>query len=314
MTDQKYRVSHPHLSIRVATPPVTNPHVAIGGLGGSGTRVFAATLSEAGIRLGAQLNVPLDNLWFTVLFKRADWIQHGPPAAEVEIAAKLLRRAMTTGLCGTLSVEEHALLMRLRDLLPPNGSWQNGARAADAESLINSGPPKVGSDQPWGWKEPNTHVFLPHLAQVFPECRYIHVVRDGLDMAFSKNTWQARHWSHLFGLPQDPNTSLALHQLRYWIAANSAAIDFGRAHMPGRFLVMSYEAYCADPERHWPRLRRFLDLPDHTSLPANLLRPTTIGRSKEHDISQFPSDVVTRARDLQAEIDALHYLNAAYCL
>lgn len=44
---------------------------AIGGLGGSGTRVFAALLQEAGIYIGDCLNEPLDNLWFTVLIKRS---------------------------------------------------------------------------------------------------------------------------------------------------------------------------------------------------------------------------------------------------
>jgi hypothetical protein len=46
-------------------------------------------------------------------------------------------------------------------------------------------------------------------------------------------------------------------------------------------------------------------LPDDTHPPANTLQPTTIGRSKEHDLSQFPSDTLSLARDLQAEVDAL---------
>lgn len=296
---------YPQPEPHAATRSASDPHVAIGGLGGSGTRVFAATLSSVGIRLGTRLNGPLDNLWFTVLFKRADWVRQRPSDAEVVQAADLLRRAMTTGLRGTLSAEEHALLIRLRDTLPPTGPWQCGVRAPDAESLIDSVPPAVGSDLPWGWKEPNTHVFLPHLARCFPGLRYIHVVRNGLDMAFSNNTWQARHWSPYYGVALEPATPLPVHQLRYWTAANRAAMKFGAAHMPGRFLAISYEAYCADPGRHWPRLRRFLGLPDDTHPPANTLQPTTIGRSKEHDLAQFPSETLSLARDLQAEVDAL---------
>jgi hypothetical protein len=290
----------------VTIPSVTNPHVAIGGLGGSGTRVFAAMLRAAGIRLGTQLNAPLDNLWFTVLFKRADWVRQRPAAAEVAQAADLLRRAMTTGLHGTLRPEEHALLIRLRDTLPPNGAWQCGARATDAESLIISGPPSAEDGLPWGWKEPNTHVFLTDLARCFPEMRYVHVVRNGLDMAFSGNTWQSRHWGHLFEASQHPDTPTPEHQLRYWVAANRAAIDFGTAHMPGRFMVVSYEAYCADPERNWPRLRDFLGLPAETALPDTLLQPTTIGRAEHRDLSPFPPDLLSAARALQAEVDGLN--------
>ncbi len=155
---------YPQPESHAVTRSASDPHVAIGGLGGSGTRVFAATLSSVGIRLGTRLNMPLDNLWFTVLFKRADWVQKRPSDAEVVQAADLFRRAMTTGLCGSLSEEEHALLIRLRNTLPPAGPWQSGVRAPDAESLIDSVPPAVGSDLPWGWKEPNTHVFLPQIA------------------------------------------------------------------------------------------------------------------------------------------------------
>src|SRR5947207_2715003 len=47
--------------------------VAVGGVGGSGTRVVAALLREAGVYLGADLNDSLDNLWFRLLFRRAQW-------------------------------------------------------------------------------------------------------------------------------------------------------------------------------------------------------------------------------------------------
>src|SRR5581483_5848515 len=44
--------------------------VAIGGLGGSGTRVVARLLQDLGFYLGADLNDYEDNLWFTLLMKR----------------------------------------------------------------------------------------------------------------------------------------------------------------------------------------------------------------------------------------------------
>ena len=286
-------------------PSPANPLVAIGGLGGSGTRVFAATLRAAGIRIGSCLNDPLDNLWFTVLFKRAEWCRLLPSAQEVSEAADLFRRAMTTGLRGTLNPEQIALLTRLRNDLPPGGSWHCGASAADADALMGSAAPGADPDQPWGWKEPNTHVFLSHLARCYPGFRYIHVVRDGLDMAFSRNTWQAQHWSHLYGLERTPDTPLPLHQLRYWVLANRAALDLGAVQMRGRFLVVSYEAYCANPEQYWPRLRRFLDLPRTTALPDNLLQPTTIGRSQHHDLSVFPPDLLAAVLEMQAEVARL---------
>src|SRR5215469_6992799 len=46
------------------------PPVAIGGIGGSGTRVVATFLHMLDYYLGDDLNESLDNLWFTLLFKR----------------------------------------------------------------------------------------------------------------------------------------------------------------------------------------------------------------------------------------------------
>ncbi|MGX0975007.1 hypothetical protein ACSSVY_000705 [Roseovarius sp. MBR-51] len=291
--------------ISVPDPIPANPYVAIGGLGGSGTRVFAAVLRSVGIHIGTRLNDPLDNLWFTVLFKRAEWAQVIPPAAEVTQAADLFCRAMTVGLRDTVRPNEYEVLAGVRDTLPPNGTWHCGAGARDVDSLLASEPSSDAARQPWGWKEPNTHVFLPHLAQCFPEMRYVHVIRNGLDMAFSKNTWQVRNWGHLFGVTPHLDTVLPIQQLRYWIAANRVALDFGTAQMSDRFLILSYDAFCANPDNHWPRLRRFLDLPPYTTLPDNLLRPTTIGRSQDHDLSLLPPELLSAARHLQEEIATL---------
>ena len=48
---------------------------AIGGLGGSGTRVYADILQQAGIFIGNDLNRELDNLLFTRLFKNTAWYE-----------------------------------------------------------------------------------------------------------------------------------------------------------------------------------------------------------------------------------------------
>src|SRR5690348_1070657 len=51
------------------SPP---PFVAVGGLGGSGTRLIASLLAEFGVFIGHDLNKELDNLAFTLLFKRRE--------------------------------------------------------------------------------------------------------------------------------------------------------------------------------------------------------------------------------------------------
>jgi hypothetical protein len=50
-------------------PEMKHP-IAIGGLGGSGTRVIAAFLNNIGYYPGDDVNGAHDNLWFTLIFKR----------------------------------------------------------------------------------------------------------------------------------------------------------------------------------------------------------------------------------------------------
>ncbi len=54
---------------------VDNKHdspVAIGGVGGSGTRVVAQLLMKLGFYIGSDLNKANDNLWFVLLFNRIE--------------------------------------------------------------------------------------------------------------------------------------------------------------------------------------------------------------------------------------------------
>lgn len=276
--------------------------VAVGGLGGSGTRVIAAALRHAGLRIGERLNRPLDNLWFTVLFKRLEWLERLPEKAELTQAADMFVRAMTRGLEGQVTQEEAKLIERLGNALPPHGTWRCGARLADAESLARSNAAPSGH---WGWKEPNTHIFLPALNAAIPNLHYIHVVRDGLDMAYSSNTWQMKHWSHFYGLPLSPDTPQPVRQLQYWIRANNTALNFGRESMPGRFLVIPYEEFCAHTTQHLERLVEFLGLRGVHDWPEDMIQAKTIGRAQKFDLSALPEDTLDEARLLTRKVAEL---------
>ena len=83
--------------------------VAIGGVGGSGTRLIAQLLMEVGFYLGDDLNEANDTLWFTLLFKRPEILR----VAECEFAQSLdiFIARMTGG--GACSAHQAALVRRL---------------------------------------------------------------------------------------------------------------------------------------------------------------------------------------------------------
>ena len=47
--------------------------------------------------------------------------------------------------------------------------------------------PIAANPRPWGWKEPRSIYLLSFLHRHLPALRFLHVVRDGRDMALSKN-------------------------------------------------------------------------------------------------------------------------------
>jgi hypothetical protein len=49
-----------------------HPPIAIGGMGGSGTRLVALIFEELDFYLGNELNKAKDNLFFNLLFKRKE--------------------------------------------------------------------------------------------------------------------------------------------------------------------------------------------------------------------------------------------------
>lgn len=213
------------------------PPLAIGGVGGSGTRLVAELVGALGYHLGDDLNHASDNLWFTLLFKRWQILQ----ADDSEFAQ--LVRALVAAMRGG-SPLLHGLEARVRQLTEADhdqhpATWLQ----ARAESLIAAakGP---AHRRPWGWKEPNTHVVIERLWQWLPQLRYIHVVRNGLHMAHSHNQNQLRLWgSHMLGEdgPLTPARALA-----YWCRVQRRMQQL-LVENRKRMYWLDYDALCRDP-------------------------------------------------------------------
>jgi hypothetical protein len=240
--------------------------VGIGGVGGSGTRIVAEILIRQGIYLGATLNESNDNLIFTRNFKKPEWFETFPSQNE-QLAAWYS------------FLEEEAF-----------GS------TSEMEEMDAA----VG----WGWKEPNTHIFLQVLSENVTGLRYIHVLRNGLDMAFSKNQQQANNWGRFILKDRYDGIICPRRSLDYWIAANQRAVEIGQS-MGDRFLLIKYEELCNHPEREIERLLSFLGRSGKLNELKELIKPTSIGRHRYADLSEFSSE------QLQS-VDSLMQIDVGY--
>jgi hypothetical protein len=275
------------------SPP---PFVAVGGLGGSGTRLVAALLAEFGVFLGHDLNKALDNLAFTLLFKRPEL----PTLSgdELDRDLQLFATGMTRSRALTADEQTH-LHARASE---QRAGHPEGWLQTHADTLINVAAPPLASTQLWGWKEPNTHMLLPALIRNFPQMRYIHVVRHGLDMAFSRNQSQLQYWGDgVLGSPGEPGPARALS---YWCAVQRRALRLGET-MGTRFLWLDYDRVCHEPEQGLDRLSEFLELPcpNREAMLALIDPPASIGRFRKFDCSMFASDDVAAVAEFGFEVN-----------
>lgn len=270
------------------------PPVAIGGVGGSGTRLVAQLLSDLGYFLGADLNESNDNLWFTLLFKRCEILR----ARDEELAdlVGIFRKAMSR--CGPLSAAELDLVRRLADADRPahDAEWLRH-RALSLERWTAQGEHPCGM---WGWKEPNTHVILENLAPLLPGMKYIHVIRNGLDMAYSSNQSQLQLWGSFFLGLEKIEVSPRL-SLKYWREVHRLVLERGR-NLGDRFLLLNYDRLCTDPEESLGILLRFLEAEPASSAQERLRTlirpPRSLGRFRLYPPSNLDPDDVAFAREL----------------
>jgi hypothetical protein len=108
----------------------------------------------------------------------------------------------------------------------------------------------------WGDKTPMYMQHLPLLERLWPDARYVHLIRDGRDAAVSflgmPEGIMTRTWAH-------PRT--ASDFACQWRAEVNGARALGRRVGPGRCLEVRYEALVADPAAEVERICVFAALP-----------------------------------------------------
>jgi hypothetical protein len=252
------------------------------------------------------LNPARDNLWFTFLLRRPAWFSNFPPDDEIVKALKVLERATLMGLSPSGRADDFVLIDRI--LCEERPGLPHDKRQVAVDHLRNSRGADLADCIGWGWKEPNTHIFLPQIAATFESVRYIHVIRNGLDMAFSTNQRQVHSWGRFLGVVQKDGMALGPSEaLDYWIAANRRAVKLGGSLLKDRFHVIRYEDLCVNLDDEIGRLGQFLgvDVPaERAASIAKLVQPAaTIERYRNFDMTQFSQSQIEAVRQFGFNID-----------
>lgn len=248
--------------------------IVIGATGGSGTRVVARLAQLAGYDLGSEVNEASDALAFRLFHDR--WINH-------------FVRAQHRNIC--LSKKETAQM------------------AADFHGAIERHLSRsaAGTETRWGWKAPRSIYLLPFLQAQFPSLKFIHVLRDGRDMAFSKNRNQLRkHGAQVLSWRERWFNTEPVRSILLWARVNLGASAFGETRLPEAYLPVRFEDLCGKPVETTARIMRFLDadLDAEQIARAEIVPPRSMGRWRNQ-----PSVVISKLEQAaQAALRKFGYL------
>lgn len=269
---------------------------------GSGTRVVAAILQESGISLGNDLNKMLDNLFFS---RPLNYPRMQQPENRDKVVALL--PVFEKWMAGkALSGSELRLYL---DCSRQNAAIKRRTLKLLQLRLKNLGRRifKAKPQSVFSWKEPVNQILLPVLAAYFSELKYIHVFKQGLNMAYTNHTAIIETWGDFHGIKSPENKALIpAAMLEFWIKTQGEVLHFAQHNMPGRILFVSLEKLCEDPENECKRIVEFAGISPTNELISRIKTipqtPKTLKRHQERDHSVFSADQLERCEALDREL------------
>ncbi len=246
-------------ALRRSFGPLPGP-VVIFNKSHSGSRLLAELVEEAGVFMGAHQNESRDSLDLVELVRHL----------------VLTYYPDYTALWDGRAAGDPALPRLARDVFERHLQGRPEGRA-------------------WGWKLCETGYILPVVDFIFPEARYIHLIRDGRDVAFSDhhapdkpfwrkvyfNTDRIRTWRRLPLTRKGYRRRSHLYNALHW--ANSVLV--GRAYgmmLRDRYLEVRYEDLCRDFELTAGRVLDFIGVPDPSGAIARVRSRVRTDRVGKH--------------------------------
>jgi hypothetical protein len=221
--------------------------LVIGATGGSGTRVIARIAKLAGYNLGTKLNSAEDALEFYSFHDH--WINPFVSA----------RR------CG--------------GTLTP---WQSARMKESFYAALAGHIPEAERRRVrWGWKAPRSIYLLAFLHAQFPQMKFIHVLRDGRDMALSPNQNQIRkHGRAVLSWRERFFRSVPERSILVWDRVNSQAADYGETSLRENYLRVRFEDLCTKPLETTVQILNFLEatIDPEPIARTEITPPASIGR------------------------------------
>lgn len=221
--------------------------ILIGGMCGSGTRVLSKCLKSFGVFMGSHLNKSEDSVPFIPFYYTWTPLVLAKASHISEPVLISLKEELHTRLSAHLS------------------GFQDRS-------------------QIWGLKNPRSIHLLDLWLTEFPNMKFIHFIRNGLDMAFADGQALEHHYMHRRSLLDDQDfryvgpSNMAL----FWARLNQVAATQGAHYGDQRYLLVRHEDICDKPAETMKSIQMFLGIPVVNSqiqaATQDIQKPETAGR------------------------------------
>lgn len=242
------------------------------GMHRSGTSLMVRLLADLGIHMGSWLSRDAESVHFQWLNRRiygaagSKWAAVEGLQRAMESAAFVDRQAEATR--RTL-FQGHPLLFK-GSLLPDFFGRERWTKVCAGDAL------------PWGWKDPRTTLTFPIWTRIFPNARWVHMVRNGVDVAISIHRRSQKQQRKLRNrlLPYDysPATLDFGYCFRLWEHYLSFALAHQELIPPQQYMELRYEELLAEPEASLQRITAFAGFPVAAEALAAAARRVDAGR------------------------------------
>jgi Sulfotransferase family len=215
---------------------VNHPPLFVVGCGRSGTTMLRLMLDSH-----PDLAIPGEGHFIPYNYK----IRNRFMTPEGLDAERLARRITATTHWQRWGVPEANALERVRALQRPD--------FADVIEALYMSYADTGNKVRWGDKTPIYVRQIPLLARLWPDARFVHVIRDGHDVALS-----------YLSVPWGPTT--IWEAARKWTKDVSAGRRAGHDLAAGKYLEVRYEDLVSDPGAELRKICALADLPFTTEM------------------------------------------------
>ena len=245
-----------------------NPLIIVG-MHRSGTSLLARLLNDLGIHMGAWLSRDAEAVFFQKINRRIYSHVNAHWAEPENILSAMQSQEF-------IQKQSSEIREKFSGTSPVTGRY---FRKLDWQERIQK------PDFFWGWKDPRTALVIPIWYQVFPQARWVHIIRNGIDVATSlylRAFRQQNKWIRKFYRFDFSDRTLDFEYcFRLWeIYLNSISKAFTEIN-PNLILQIHYEDLLQEPEDNLSKILEFLQ---YESSPKEIKRVCTqIDRSKIHN-------------------------------